>query len=165
MDYLNLRGHADALAADVQVVGSTVLYGDPAFDTVLGRLAGKLSAVVGVPLLPTYSFVRVYRAGQQLVPHTDRSACEHSVTVHLGSSSQASWPISVTTLDGLTHAVPLAPGDGLGYRGSAVRHWRDVCRHEWYAQLFLHYVEANGQHRSQVFDGRDYLGLPREAEA
>jgi hypothetical protein len=33
---------------------------------------------------------------------------------------------------------------------------------EWQAQVFLHYVDANGEHTDQKFDGRESLGLPKD---
>ena len=53
---------------------------------------GKVGELVGEPVFPTYSFGRVYRRGDTLPKHTDRAACEISMTVHLyGDEEMVFW--------------------------------------------------------------------------
>lgn len=160
--YVQLQVHNSGLQRrdGGQVPGSVEGYGDPALDTLLGRSTALVSRAVGRPAQPTYSFVRVYRRGQELTAHTDRPACEYSVTVHLGASDPTPWPVSYRDLDGQDHHVELAVGDGVIYRGCDVTHWREPCPVEWYAQVFLHYVDSDGPHAAERFDRRAYLGLP-----
>lgn len=146
---------------DDAVIGDAIsVYGDPAFDALLATLVPRIGAVAGEPVLPTYSFARVYFEGQELQPHRDRPSCEHSVTVHLSSSSPSDWPICFDTPDGSTVELSVNPGDGVAYRGIERAHWRGPCPVEWYAQVFLHFVTAAGPHRAHVLDGRDLLGSP-----
>lgn len=142
-----------------QVPGAHSTYGDPVFDALLARLTPLVSAATGLDLVPTYSFVRVYYEGQPLQRHSDRPACEHSVTLHISSSSDAPWPVCFRSLDGEDLRVELAPGDAAIYRGCELDHWRDPCPVRWYAQAFLHYVDRDGDNSAEVFDRRPYLGL------
>jgi hypothetical protein len=43
-----------------------------------------------------------------------------------------------------------------------VEHWREkYTEGKWQAQVFLHYVDADGPHVNQKYDGRESLGLPK----
>ena len=143
-----------------QVPGSLEMYGDPAFDTALGRLTPKLSRLLSLRLTPTYSFVRVYRRGQELARHRDRASCEHSVTIHLGASEPLPWPVCYTDRGGDDQAVELIVGDAVSYHGCELTHWRAICPVDWYIQAFLHYVDIDGPHASFRLDRRRQLGVP-----
>jgi alkylated DNA repair dioxygenase AlkB len=141
------------------------LYGDPLFDSILARLRPDIERACGIDLKPTYSFVRVYREGTQLVPHRDRPACEHSVTIHLASAGNGrEWQIEFEDLNGDERSLVLDRGDAVVYQGCALRHWRRPCPSTWYAQGFFHYVAATGPHAAEMFDRRRYLGLSKGQE-
>ena len=120
------------------------------FETLQERLWDRIEGHVGRPLIPTYSYARLYENGQDLKEHTDRPACEVSVTLQLGRSHHYSYPIY---LDG--HRVDLAEGDGLLYHGMEQKHWRDKCDGPdgyYSGQAFLHYVYADGEHADEGGD-------------
>lgn len=164
--YTSVLGHLGRLVSEErQVKGSLVTYGDALFDTVMASFCPIVAEVVGRPVLPTYSFLRVYHEGQVLTPHRDRRACQHSLTLHLTAapataSVGAGWPVDFEDLHGRHRSVALTAGDAALYQGCALRHWRAACPLEWYVQVFLHYVEASGPFADQAFDGREYLGMP-----
>lgn len=160
VDYCLVRLDADGFDDDGQVVGSKTTYGDPAFDTLLARLAPSLSSHAGLALTPTYSFVRLYLEGQALAPHRDRPSCEHSVTLHLGSSGD-NWPLMIRPASGAAVSIGLEQGDALLYRGTDHIHWRDPLPGAWYLQAFLHYVDGRGAFAEHALDGRTGLGRPR----
>jgi hypothetical protein len=54
--------------------------------------------------------------------------------------------------------VTLAPGDALLYLGRELEHWRRPYTGRFHAQLFLHYVDAEGPDAVLAFDGRSGLG-------
>ncbi len=143
-----------------QVVGSRVAYGNAVFETVLGDLIPDLVGRLGIDLRPTYSFVRSYLQGMDLAPHTDRPACEISVTVHLGSDDGLDWPLLLTDTTEETISISLKPGDGVVYLGCDIPHWRDPCPSIHYRQAFFHYVEAEGKYDGLQFDERPGLGQP-----
>lgn len=148
---------------DHQVPGSLRRYGAPAFETLLELCGAPFSTVAGRRLLPSYSFARVYFTGQELVAHRDRPECEHSATVHIASSAVAPWPLWIRKDDREPTEVALGPGDAVLYRGDRVLHWRDPLPDEWYLQVFLHYVDAEGPHAGRHLDGRPHLAGPRQA--
>jgi len=69
------------LTKDEQCPLSDSVYGDPILDNLLKALAEPLSNQLGVQLLPTYTYARIYRPGETLVRHIDREACEISGTM------------------------------------------------------------------------------------
>jgi len=120
------------------------------FETVLEQVWPLLEQVVELELLPTYAYARLYTNGNMLENHTDRPACEISLTVQLARSHHYSWPIYLngTRFD-------LAEGDGIIYLGCDMPHWREVCMGppDYYTgQVFLHYVNANGPYSSEYGD-------------
>jgi hypothetical protein len=53
----------------------------------------------------------------------------------------------------------MAQGDAVLYRGMEKHHWRKKFKGEWQAQVFLHYVDADGPHKEWKFDKRPSLNL------
>ena len=144
-----------------QVVGAHAKYGDPMMESLLLKLHPTMEKATGLKLIPTYSFYRVYRNGDELTPHKDRPSCEISCTLSLNYSyenTDFSWPIY---MDG--SAVHLKPGDIVVYRGIDKEHWREKLEHKeevWHVQAFLHYVDANGPHKDWAYDTRPSIGAP-----
>ena len=123
--------------------------------------------ILGLKLVPTYNYSRIYKPGEKLPKHVDRYACEISVTVTIGYIGQV-WPIYFLDRNDsaenmyyhmdqtqYTHAsygdkafspfidtsnklkFDIKKGDGVFYRGCELTHWRDE------------YVE--GEEQAQVF--------------
>jgi hypothetical protein len=145
---------------DAQVGHAPVAYGDPRLDTLLEQLRTRVERVCGLRLWPTYSYLRVYKRGNLLKAHRDRPSCEISMTVNLGMSSNAPWPIWIAGPTGVASVV-LRPGDGLIYRGCDCYHWREPFPGHHLAQVFLHYVDRNGPNATWKFDKRSRLSTPR----
>jgi hypothetical protein len=135
------------------------VYGDPAFDGLLEYLRPRIERSCGRRLLPTYSYFRLYRGGDVLKRHRDRGACEFSVSLNLGQRPAEPWPLYVKGADG-DYSARLEPGDGLLYRGIDLPHWREAYPGRELAQVFLHYVDRDGPHADQKFDGRATLMRP-----
>jgi hypothetical protein len=147
---------------DGQAPNSYIFYGDPLVDTILGESVEKLSEIVGYSLLPTYTYTRLYGKGDELLIHRDRPSCELSATLSLGipkgeqinsiyfsKNEDKSDPIE----------IKLNPGDLCMYHGCDLYHWREPFTSKWYLQSFLHYVNADGPYKSNLYDGRPYLGM------
>jgi hypothetical protein len=147
----------------MQVVGAHAKYADPVMESLLLKLQPVIENNTGIKVEPTYSFYRVYRPGDELVPHKDRPSCEISITLSLGydyMGANYTWPIFV---DG-TPCV-LEPGDLVCYRGIDLEHWREkfmAPEGSWHAQTFLHYVDVNGPHAEWKYDKRKSIGALRE---
>jgi hypothetical protein len=144
------------MSGDEQVPGAPCAFGDFMMDHLLMRILPEIERASGLTLQPTYSYLRVYKRGDILGRHTDRPACEISVTLCLGSEGEKSWPIWIEGPGG-TSATILTVGDALLYRGTECPHWREAFEGERHTQVFLHYVDKNGPHTAWKFDKRKSL--------
>ena len=160
-NYFNLRVQNDpSLKGDPQAPNAHCVYGDPAFEMVMAMSAKDIGEIVDKTLIPTYTYARIYKKGSNLKIHTDRPECQYSVTLCLGGEYEKPWPIWIKDYDGKSHEVPLDEGDIVVYRGTALRHWREKFEGHRQFQLFMHYVDADGEFRDRGYDGRPNIGLP-----
>ena len=146
---------------DEQCPLSDSVYGDPILDGLLERLAPSLSAQLGIELLPTYTYARIYAPGETLVRHKDRPSCEISGTMTLGfDPGSGIWPIFFGKNDDdlAGQSMEINTGDLVMYRGCDLNHWRPEYKGKWQAQIFFHYVDANGPNAQHAMDGRQQLG-------
>lgn len=147
-----------------QVEGSFSTYWHPQYRQIHSGIRLKLEKIIGSKLYNTYYYDRFYFTDQELKIHTDRAACEISVTIHISSNLEQPWPIWIKTPNseekiGEERSVILSPGDGMIYKGCERPHWRNKMpekfRKTWYGrkikdndvyyhQVFFHYVLANG---------------------
>jgi predicted 2-oxoglutarate/Fe(II)-dependent dioxygenase YbiX len=149
---------------DIQCPKSEAVHGAMAFDKLLVDLLPHFEKASGKRLLPTYSYARLYKPGEKLEIHTDRESCEISATVTLGFEGKA-WPIYMGDEGGANASkIEMAVGDAVLYRGMEKHHWRKKFKGEWQAQVFLHYVDADGPHKEWKFDKRPGLNLPVHQE-
>ena len=121
----------------------------PALDILCDKTQ-TISEIIEHTVIPTYTYGRVYRKNSVLEKHTDRPACEISVTVHLGGDLP--WSIWIQDPEGKNRCVSLNPGDAMIYLGCIAPHWRDEFYGEWYSQIFLHYVRSGGPCSPCYFD-------------
>ena len=155
--------HAEKLRAEFHLTDSKFKFsGDPQapnsaavwnYLPALELLANKtshVSEIVGETVLPTYVYSRIYRNGSVLTKHTDRPACEVSMTLHLGGDKP--WAIWIETPEREKRCVSLNPGDAMLYLGCIAPHWRDKFDGEHYTQFFLHYVRSRGYCSEAYFD-------------
>lgn len=139
----------------------------PPMLTFLWGLTPRIAQATGCALLPTYAYFRLYQRGDVCRIHTDRPACEHSVSLTIAYGDETPWPLSVATVAdpvpqpvvradfGQTAfgSVAMQPGDGVLYQGVHHRHGRlEPNPNAWSAHLFLHWVDANGRYKDQAFD-------------
>jgi hypothetical protein len=144
---------------DPQCPLSEAVHGTQTFDSLLQELLPYFEKVCNKKLYPTYSYARLYKPGEELKKHTDRSACEISATVTLGFDGDV-WSIYMAG-----NKVDMQVGDVVLYKGMEVEHWREkYTEGKWQAQVFLHYVDAEGPYADQKYDGRFTLGLSKNNE-
>lgn len=156
---------------NAQVPDAHSKYADTLMEALLLHIHPKMEHATGLTLLPTYSYFRVYRPGQDLKPHIDRPACEISTTIsfnfnYLTESNKESWPIWVQGKDG-PKSFSLDPGDAVIYRGCEIEHWRntfDAPEYSYHVQGFFHYVDANGPFKEESKDRRLFIGQPKQQE-
>lgn len=167
----------DALKDEIDVSGdydgqcskSKSIQGSVIFDKLLVDMIPDIEEITGLKLLPTYAYARWYVPGEELKPHIDRESCEISATLTLGFDGN-SWPIFMAEpsnenfekefyFDGEKVGVKnlskltLNVGDAVIYKGCSMYHWREEYKEgNWQAQVFLHYVDANGPYAQWKFD-------------
>lgn len=170
---VNARGWFDPQCPTSKSIRDSVT-----FDKLLVDLLPHFEEASGLKLLPTYAYARWYEPGEVLKIHRDRPACEVSATLTLGFEGDV-WPIfmghpsdeptafrRVDESKNIVHAknvgkISMDVGDAVLYRGCEMYHWRDeYSEGKWQAQVFLHYVDANGPHAEWIYDKRGKLNLP-----
>ena len=148
---------------DPQVpMGFHAKHGDLAMETLMKMMLPKMQEVTGLELFPTYTYTRLYKPGDKLEKHTDRLACEISVTLKLADTGGYNWPIWMVDTP-----YSLDIGDAVVYRGCELEHWRDVCEgppNYRMGQVFMHYVDKNGPHANQKYDNRHWIAKFHESE-
>ena len=155
---------AKATHKDDQCPTSEAIHGAMVFDKLLVDLLPYFEKASGKRLFPTYSYARLYKTGEKLKIHTDRESCEISVSLTLGFDGEA-WPIYMGDKDKENASkIVMGVGDAVLYRGMEKHHWRKKFKGNWQAQVFLHYVDADGPHKEWKFDKRPNLNLPEKGE-
>tara|TARA_R100000329_G_C7532402_1_gene187846 strand:- start:51 stop:569 length:519 start_codon:yes stop_codon:yes gene_type:complete len=125
---------------------SPAWYDDPLINSFLYTKLSKVEAISGLKLFTTYGYWRYYVYGATLDKHTDRPACEISVTACVKKYDD--WPIIVED-----NSIELEEGDAVLYEGHTEKHWRPgVYTGEGMAQVFLHYVNQQGPYKNHAFD-------------
>jgi hypothetical protein len=126
-------------------------YGDPLMEALLENKTKIIEEHTKFELYPTYSFWRMYTYGATLFPHKDRKECEVSVSVHIDGDHK--WPLIVEDKELFTN-----PGDAIIYLGKELKHERKVFKGDYQTQVFLHFVNKNGEFAKKKYDGRIALG-------
>lgn len=135
-------------------------YADPLSESLLLHMQPMITRVSGKTLFPTYSYLRIYGQGDQLPEHTDRPACEISCSMNIGYKSTSIWPLCVRPSE-KNIAIELDRGDALVYKGCDIPHSRAPFDGAYWIQVFLHYVDANGDKAHHKFDHRQKIGDPQ----
>tara|TARA_R110000868_G_scaffold286897_1_gene547320 strand:+ start:1105 stop:1635 length:531 start_codon:yes stop_codon:yes gene_type:complete len=125
---------------------SPAWYRDSLMIALLSTKLTKVEEESSLKLFPTYSYWRYYVFGATLKKHTDRPACEISVTACI--KKYDNWPIVVEGT-----SFELEEGDAILYAGCDQLHERpDIYKGEGMAQVFFHYVNQNGPNRNHAYD-------------
>ena len=147
---------------DPQVLNSYSHYGDMVMETLLMKVLPIMKENTNLNLIPTYSYARIYKKGDELKRHKDRPSCEISTTLNLGGNI---WPIYIDVTQGKGNKgtkVNLECGDMLIYKGELLEHWREPFDKELCVQVFLHYNNINNKdYINNIFDSRPLLGYPK----
>ena len=130
-------------------------YGEIICDSLSVSLLPLMEETTGLKLFPTYTYGRIYWKGSTLKKHTDRPSCQYSATLCIENDPKP-WPIYMAG-----KKILLNPGDLAVYKGCKVEHWRDPYEGNQQIQLFLHYVDANGEYKDWKFDERKFLGMKK----
>lgn len=140
-------------------ISSYSYYADPLIEVLLQGSLKSVEECIGEELYPTYSYSRIYTAGEELKPHFDRPSCEISVTVNIAKLGDNS-PVYMKAPGKEINKYFLEPGDAIIYYGCEVEHWREKLQeNQLNVQFMLHYVKKNGRFSNFKFDKRIKLGL------
>jgi hypothetical protein len=127
---------------------SPAWYNDPLMTGLLDIKLPIVEKESDLKLFPTYAYWRYYVFGAILKKHTDRPACEISVTACI--KKYDNWPI---VIEGTS--FELEEGDAVLYAGCDQKHWRSgVYKGEGMAQVFFHYVNKNGIYQNYAYDSK-----------
>lgn len=153
-------------------------YSDPLMETLLDMSTPVIEQNVGKKLWPVNSFFRIYDKESDLPIHTDRKACEYTVTICLGcypvdkpydiflGDKDENSDYKYYDRDGkftsmkIDYKYAMKKNDALIMKGYNKLHWRERCKHDHYACIFFHYVEQDGEFAEYKFDKRKTLGSP-----
>ncbi len=149
----------------------------PPMAAFLWGLTPRATQVAGCELIPAYAYFRIYQKGDVCRVHSDRQACEHSLSLTVELGDNIPWALSLEKrrLDAPLAAIdedfgaeafsslPMSAGDAVMYRGVNHRHGRlDPNPNSWSAHLFFHWVDAAGPYVDHAFD-RTNLEAARRA--
>ena len=94
--------------SDDQIPNTPAKHNYISFLEILCQKTSEVSEIIGESVLPTYSYARIYKNGDILKKHTDRDACEVSLTVHLDGDSE--WEIFVESSNNESQSIKLQSG-------------------------------------------------------
>ena len=112
----------------------------------------EVSNLVGEKVLPTYCFGRRYITKSTLPAHSDRNACEISLTVRLGGGEPWAFNVYDENIK-IKETIDLEVGDAVLYLGCQIIHGRQSYKGtKHYNQVFLHYVMSRGPNSDYYFE-------------
>lgn len=147
------KANPSASLGDGLVSESFSAYALPETEELLLSLTETVSKITNKNLYPTYSYSRVYLPGAIMRPHTDRDACEISMSLCVGGDP---WPIWFKLQQNTP--VTIHPGNAVLYQGTTTVHWREEYTGTGCTQIFLHWVDADGPYSSWIYDRRPNIG-------
>jgi hypothetical protein len=146
----NIKTHPNEFLSDDQCPKSFAIYNYKPFLELLVNKTSYISELIGEPVLPTYTYARLYQNGEVLEKHSDRPSCEISVTLNIGGDKD--WEIFFTKPNKEQVSVNINQSQAALYLGCESEHWREAFKGKEYAQVFLHYVRSNGENWIHCFD-------------
>jgi alkylated DNA repair dioxygenase AlkB len=135
------------------------MYGLFCYEALSLHLKPLIEQTLGKTLYPTYTYGRVYRTGATLVKHIDRASSEYTLSCCI-EKDPTDWLLAVEDTDGNVSEILLNQGDILLYKGRSNYHWRvGEFKGKEQLQIFVQYVDANGDSADLKYDKRAMLGL------
>lgn len=130
------------------------------FESAMVYLHELMEEKIGKELYPSYSYGRIYGHKSYLNKHRDRRCSEWSASCCL--SKDCDWPLNFEH-EGEVRSIELEPGDLVVFPGSKITHWRDRYFGQKHIQMFLQYVEVDGEYSHFKYDTRPCLAAPYES--
>ena len=154
---------------ELDVPTSFSRYKYPSYHQVHKLIGKAIENILQIDLFPTYYYERCYWKNSVLVRHTDRPACEISISIQVSSNTKP-WPIFFKKPNGEESSVTMNDGDGVIYKGIEIEHWRNrldskynrfqryikklrkIDDDTYHHQVFFHYVKAQGNYVHHAYD-------------
>ena len=154
---------------ELDVPTSFSRYRYPAYHEIHKLIGKAIENILEIDLFPTYYYERCYWKNSVLVRHTDRPACEISISIQVSSNTKP-WPIFFKKPNGEESSVTMNDGDGVIYKGIEIEHWRNrldskynrfqryikklrkIDDDTYHHQVFFHYVKAQGNYVHHAYD-------------
>ncbi len=98
-DYVQYKSKTTGLAFNNEptfIPESMTFYADNLTEAILKNSLPKMEELTGLSLIPTYSFLRLYKRGDKLPKHKDRMGCQIAVSLNIAYSyddDEYQWPI------------------------------------------------------------------------
>jgi len=131
---------------------STGYYAPIFLESLLLYLQPLIEKKVKKSLYPTYSYGRIYYKNSSLEKHTDRPSGEYGVTCCI--KKDIDWPIYFELDDKQIVSHELNVGDICIYEGIKYPHWRETYYGQKQIQVFLMYVDMDGNFFEWKWDKR-----------
>jgi len=162
--YMDLDNHKLMIDGDTQVRKRHVSYNDRCGRFIHFHFSDIVRAIAHHNVIPTYTYTGLYQSGSVLDPHTDRLACDFTIslnhyqqpkdvpwTLQLGTKESLSNPRDVTSAGGMmpkpevTVDADLYEGDGLLIMGRHLTHMRrgELPPGHRTHNSFYHYVQSD----------------------
>ena len=166
----NLRQEPQYDKDETQVPGSFSVYNNPKYREIHRLVRRVVQNILEIDLHPTYFYERFYYAGQELKRHSDRPACEISVTLQISTNLKEPWDIWFQKPDGKETSIKMKSGDAVIYKGCEREHWRLPMKSNYNKlqnkfrtfrkkeddtylhQIFFHYVDSQGPFVHYAYD-------------
>ena len=171
---LNFSKHRN-FETDTQTNSLIGVYGNNVMETLLDMSTPVIEKNVGKKLWPTYSYLRIYDKGSDLKIHKDRPSCEYTVALCLGADPiNKPYELFVGEEDEtseykyfntdkeykryrIDYKFSMIPNNAVIFMGMEKIHWREICNHDHFITVFLHYVDQEGPYKDFKFDKRESL--------
>jgi hypothetical protein len=148
-------------AKEVVLTDSYSVYCLICFEALSLHLQPLIEQAVGKTLYPSYTYGRIYANGAELKPHYDRRSSEYTLSCCI-SKDPKDWLLAIENSETKeVSEILLEQGDVLLYQGRIHQHWRTgPFNGQEQVQVFIQYVDTNGNSPDLKWDARPSLGLP-----
>ena len=157
LNQLHIMGKNGQLIGNNQVEEEQIIYAPAPLEALMLNIQPHIEKIVGRPILPSFSFLWIYKKGGKIKKHVDRESIDIAATLNIKSSEDTPWPLHIQNKDNVI-SIDTAEGDILVFDGKSNEHWRNKCTLDWRLQAQFFYVYADGSNAKNYLDYRKSLG-------
>jgi hypothetical protein len=133
--------HLDYFRRDSQVPKRDIIHNEPVARFIHYQLKNLINKVSPERVIPSFTYLSIYKPGSILDKHTDREQCAWNMSVSIDMQPESEiWPIYME-IAGKAFEVRLGMGDAVLYSGTKIPHWREQLPENQKAIIcFYHFV-------------------------